>query len=151
MNDRPIHTVGLWWDVFTPAVEGQITRDVIALQAQGSVQADLMIVCRDNSADRLLDALGVKRGVTHALATLWITYRTGQEHVEAPEHAATVIERDLHVEDASTQLDPTPAPGYYLKPQGRIKGPSSILQRPMPIHNGQTDPMVVLLWSSTKD
>ncbi len=150
MDNRPVAVCGLWWDVFTPAVEGQITRDIIALQSQGAVQTQLMVVCRDNSADRLLDALGVKRSVAHALASLWITYRTGEKRVEAPEHAETVIERDLHVNDSSTQLDPTPKPGYYMRPQGRIKAPSNILQRPMPIHNGQTDPMIVLLWSSTK-
>ncbi len=147
MSERPIQSVGLWWDDYTPAVEGQVVRDIIALQSQGPQKMQIMAICRDDSADRTLDALGVKRGVTHALASLWIAYKTGPEEVEVPEHAETVIVRDLFVDRKENLLDPTPRPGYFMAPQGRVKGPSSIYTKPMPTHSGPTDPMVILLWS----
>lgn len=146
---RPIATVGLKWDKYTPAVEGQITRDLIALQASGAKAHELLVVCPDDSANRLLAALGIKQGVAQALATLWITYRTEEEFVEAPEHATQVIERDLYVERVGGKIDPREHPGYYMKPQGRVIAPS-LINRMMPTHNGATDPMVILLWSATK-
>lgn len=144
-----IHTIGLMWDQYTPAVEGQITRDIIAMQNMGP-QVDLMVVCSDNSADRLLNTLGVKRSAAEALAGLWITYRTKAELLHAPEHATTVIERDLYVDSADTSLDSQPHPGYYMKPQGRIIPPSLNRHKPPPSHYGVTDPMVILLWSSVR-
>lgn len=146
MTDRPYHSVGLLWDTFTPAVEGQITRDIIALQSMGPRLPQLMAICNDDSANRVLSALGVKRSNAQALATLWITYRTKEDLVEAPEHATTVIERDLYVPKEAGNLDTNAHQGYYLKPQGRIKPESYNLNRPMPSHSGQTDPMIVLLW-----
>lgn len=143
------HAIGVVWDAYTPAVEGQLTRDLIAMQNQGP-RVDLMVICPDNSADRLLKALGVTRGIAAAVAGLWITYQTGPEKVMPPEHADTVIERDLHMKVTDVQLDPDPHSGYYMKPQGRVVAPQLNLNKPPPSHNGVCDPMVIYLWGNVK-
>lgn len=138
-----LNPVGLVWDAYTPAVEGQVTRDLIALQnVPGS---EVIVICGDE-ADRVLKALRIKRGAAKALAGLWITYRTGQDQVFAPEHAETVIDRDLYVAVKETELDDSPHAGYYMKPQGRIVPPQLNLNRPPPSHTGPTDPIIQYLW-----
>lgn len=134
-------TVGLLWDTYTPAVEGQLTRDIIALQQEGQI----MVVCKNSNPGRVLQALNV--AIVDADTKFWIVYKTGEAHVEAPEGATTVIERDLYVGHTKTQLDTREHAGYFMKPQGRIVPSPFTVERPMPVHNGQTDPMVVLLWS----
>ena len=134
--------IGLLWDSFTDAVQGQITRDIIALQQECD---KLSVVCPDGPADRLVAGLNVER--VDSPATLWITYQTGPDPVYAPESATTVIDRDLYVKETEMRLDPTPQPGYFLKPQGRIVAPTMNLKKLMPNHFGPVDPLIVMLWS----
>lgn len=141
------HTLGMVWDKYTPAVEGQITRDVIALQSETPAGDTLSFVCPDGSADRLFNTLGVVRSMVPGLANVWITYRTQEDKVFAPEHATEVIERDLYQDAKDVELDPESHPGYYMKPQGRVVAPQMNRHKPAPSHYGPTDPMVVLLWS----
>ncbi len=142
-----IQTVGLKWDAYTPGVEGQITRDLIALQSQGPQGTDLSVACADDSASRLLNALGIQRGEAKE-ARLWITYRTEEPLVQAPEHASTVIERDLYVAVNNQTIDTEAHPGYYMQPQGRVIPQNYMLNKPMPNPNGRCDPMVILLWGN---
>lgn len=139
-------TIGLLWDAYTPAVEGQITRDLIALKANGA--SNLIAVCpiKSTEVDRLLKALDVSKSPVEALATLWITYRTQSDPVEAPEHATQVIERNLFVDTSDPNIDPNGRPGYYLEPQGRGIAPSRNLNAPAPGNYGVTDPAIILLW-----
>lgn len=145
--------VGLVWDYYTPQVEAQITRDLIALK--GLPSGRNLMVCYETeepAITKVLNSLQVLRSPALPLAKLWIVYQTGPDEVEAPEHAEDVIERDLqvHVADADV-LDTGDHTGYYLKPQGRIVAPTISLNRPMPQHQpASTDPMVIYLWGSTK-
>lgn len=138
-----MRVVGLRWDHYLPAVEGQITRDMIALQsAFGKVTA----VYKGSEPDSLMSALGIETGIGEALADLWIVYTTKEGHqVEAPETAKEVIERNMFNEKTDIELNDKPNEGYYLKPQGRI-GKPRLSQLPKPSHNGQTNPLIVLLW-----
>jgi hypothetical protein len=142
--------IGLVWDKYTPQVEGQITRDFIAMQSEGP-RVQLLVVTPDDSADRLFAMLGVEKSLAPEIAKLWITYQTGPEKVLAPEHAQTVIERDLFIPKARNNIDTGHHTGYYMKPQGRITSPSMNVHHPSPTHmGGQTDPIVIWLWSSAK-
>lgn len=147
MSERPSFAVGLVWDEYTPQVEGQITRDLIALQTQGPQGCDLLVVCGPE-ANKVLSGLGLRNAAVAAIARLWITYQTKAEEVLAPEHAETVIKRDLFVLQSTIRLDPNECPGYYMKPQGRIIPPSVNINKVMPNHVGTTDPMIVYLWGS---
>lgn len=144
-----METIGLIWDRYTPAVEGQITRDIIALQASSGNQGlELVAVCTDDKADSLLRVLGVNKGIAEALARLWIIYQTGPDAIDEPENAETIILRDLYVAPSETGLlDPDSKPGFYMEPQGRVIAPQVNLNRPMPSHSGPTDPHLILLWS----
>ena len=142
---KTIHNIGLVWDAYTPAVEGQITRDVIALLSEYS-NAKLIFNCPDSSPRMLFMSLGVDLGENPDLCKLWITYQTEAEHVEAPEYAETVIERNLYIAPGEPNLDPNEHPGYYMKPQGRIIAPQLNRQKPPPMHYGPPDPMIILLW-----
>lgn len=135
--------IGLRWDYYLPSVEGQITRDMIALQsAFGKVTA----VYKGDEPDSLMSALGIDHGIGESLADTWIVYTTKEGHqVEAPEDAKEVIKRDMFNEKTDIELDDKPNSGYYLKPQGRI-GKPRLSQLPIPSHNGQTNPLVILLW-----
>lgn len=139
--------IGLKWDVYTPSVEGQITRDLIALQ---SSFGKITVVCDGDEPNGLLSALGVQHGIGNELAAIWVVYTTQEGHqVEAPEHAKEVIKRDMFVSKTDIELDGDPHPGYYMKPQGRI-GKPRLSQLPKPTHTGQTDPAVILLWGRAK-
>lgn len=140
-------TIGLRWGTYTPAVEGQITRDLIALQ---SSFGKIIVIYDGDEPNGLVSALGLKSGIGDELADTWIVYTTEEgNQVEAPEHAKEVIKRDMFVEKTAIDIDGEPHPGYYMKPQGRI-GKPRLSQLPKPTHTGQTDPAVILLWSSAK-
>ena len=134
--------VGLIWDFYTPAVEGQMTRDLIALQSETKVRA----VCKDSAPERLLNALNISMGGKPENTKLWILYQTQAEQLRPPANAKEVIVRNLHMERATGNLDSTERSGPPLKEQGRIVAPTLTLNKPMPNHSGPTDPMVILLW-----
>ncbi len=137
--------VGLKWDTYTPAVEAQIVRDMMALQGQ---HANIAAVIDDPSPSKMLQALGVKPVLNiHALATLWVVYRTKDEPFEVPEHAEQVIERDLFSPEPKGMLNEGPHFGYYLKEQGRQGNGQLPTNRSAPTSVGQTDPAIVYLWS----
>jgi hypothetical protein len=138
---------GIVWDNYTPAVEGQIVRDIIALQQLP--RCNLMVAVLNGAANRTLEALRVQPCPLQSLADLWIVYRTGPEHVEPPEHAVTVIERDLYQETTDRGgLSDADHGGYFLAPQGRPGRSSSLINRPPPNHSGMTDPIVLYLWGN---
>lgn len=141
-------TVGLIWDTYTPQVEAQIVRDVIAMQSStGNRPAQLRIWCLPD-AMRAITALGVEAGTSEDV-TLWVTYKTGEEPVDAPEDALEIIERDLYVPHKESTLDDNPHSGYYLRPQGRIV--NNKIRQLMPKHSGPTNPILVMLWGSNQD
>lgn len=140
--------VGLKWDVYTPAVEAQIVRDMMALQNNGTQQ--IAAIIDDPSPSNMLQALGIKPVLSiHSLATLWILYKTKDDDdgLDAPEHADHVIVRDLYTPLAKGCLDEGPHFGYYLKEQGRQGNGQLPTMRSAPTSVGQTDPAIVYLWS----
>jgi hypothetical protein len=146
---------GLKWDDYTPAVEGQILRDCMALQAvaQGRID-ELVIVCDSDKADGVLKALGLRRLNLPQKARSWVLYKTKEEYPEEPEWCRTVIHRDLwqpRKPDNLTVLDDEHTNGYYLPPQGRLAPDTISLLRPAPNGYIPTDPALVMIWSNAKD
>lgn len=133
--------VGLVWDAYTPAVEAQITRDLIALQQK----SEIVVISDSNEVDRALAALGIKHGIGSELVDVWIVYQTTKEKPYV-ETSKPVIDRCLYQERVENRINPKSDNGYYLHPQGRWSQPR-ISQAPMPNRNGQTDPAVIYLWS----
>lgn len=139
---------GLVWDHYSPAVEAQIVRDVIAMQNFGGNRPlELICCCEASNADPVLRSFSIKRIPTTGLATMWIGYSTTlDEEVEFPEHAKVVIKRDLAIQQSEPYLRDIERPGYYLPEPGRI-GPDSLsIHKPAPNGYGFVDPAIVLLW-----
>lgn len=149
MNPRYI---GIVFDKYTPQVEGQITRDVIALTnlaRDRHSDEEIVIVCDSDKADRLLDALGVRRIPTLQLAPTWLVYRTNEMWPEVPDDAKTVIKRDLFVKVKRGNLrvnNENEGNGYYLPPQGRPRPDKINMIRPAPNGYTPTDPALIILW-----
>lgn len=144
-----MNIVGLRWNEYTPQIEGQITRDLIALQSTfetSNPNSKIQVFTDTSEADSLLNILGIQRCFDEAAAKVWILYRSNPEaEVEAPEDMRDVTVRDMYQETKNTRINPNPESGYFLKPQGRIGRPR-LSQLPYPTHKGQLNPAIVLLW-----
>lgn len=142
---------GLKWDTYSPAVEGQILRDCMALQAVASHKYDeLVIVCDSDKADPVLKSIGLRRTNLPQRAKSWILYKTGEEYPEEPEWCNTVTHRDLWQEPKASNLqvnDDDEANGYYLPPQGRLAPDTISLLRPAPNGYVPTDPALIMIWT----
>lgn len=144
--------IGVKFDEYTPQVEGQLTRELIALQgvaAKRHQDEEVVIVCDSDKVDSIISAFGIRRVPTEHLAKTWIIFRTGEEWPVEPEHAVTVIERDLFQaikEPNLTQLDEDHTNGYYLPPQGRPAPDTIGVLRPAPNGYSPVDPALILLW-----
>lgn len=145
--------IGCIFDSYTPQVEGQLTRDIIALTglaAKRHADEEIVIVCDSDKPDRLLDALNVRRVPTAQLARTWLVYRTNEDWPEVPEFARTVIQRDLFVKVRRNTMrinGPAQSEGYYLPPQGRPRPDKIGMVRPAPNGYVPVDPALILLWS----
>lgn len=142
------YVMGLMWDHYTTQVEGQIIRDLIAIQSQPNVsQLAVYYEGEEPSLEALLGPMGVMRSPMKALAKLWVLYQVGNEPMEAPEHATEVVVRDLQVRLKGPNLDTDEHSGFYLAPQGRNISPTLDLNRPMPgwYPGGPTAP-IVWMW-----
>lgn len=146
---RTPYTIGIVYDHWTPQVQTQVIKDLIAIMNQPNAR-DLRVYCEstDPALDMTIGSVGAQRAPLKALATLWIVYQTGNEVLEVPEHAEEIIERDLRIGVADPDiLDTDEKSGFYLAPQGRNIAPTLDINRPMPAHQpGGTDPMVIWLW-----
>lgn len=145
-----IYTIGLKWDVYSPAVEGQIVRDICALQASsGNQPLELHVVC-GLEAYEVVKSLGALPNGVEQLATIWVIYKTTDADFKlAPDDIdeCNIIRRDLYVEKGGFSLDPSGGRGYFLKPQGRIIT-NQMENLVAPNHSGPTNPMLILLWGS---
>lgn len=143
-------TIGLLWDVYNSAVEGQIVRDICALQSAAGNQSLELHVFSDEAAHSIVKSLGALPNGVEQLATIWIIYRTtDQDFKRAPDDIdqSNIIERDLYMEKGGFSLSSDGGRGYFLKPQGRIiTNQMENLIAPNP--SGQTNPMLILLWGS---
>jgi len=132
--ERHPYVMGLIWDHFTPQVQAQVVKDLIAIQNQPNGR-NLMVYYDADVPELagLLNSMQIKRTPAKVLAKLWVLYQTGPEQLEAPEHAAEVVERDMQigVKDPAI-LNTDEQSGFYLAPQGRNISPTLDLNRPMP-------------------
>lgn len=142
------YVMGLRWDHFTPQVEGQVIRDLIAIQAQPFGRR-LAVYYEGNQPqlDTAFRTMGVERTDMAVLARLWVLYQTGTEPLEEPEQAKEVVVRNLQVRLAEPNLDTGDHSGFYLAPQGRNISPTLDLNRPMPgWYPGGPPANIVWLW-----
>jgi hypothetical protein len=138
---------GVKWDSYTPQVEAQLTKDLIAMSTQAR-GLNFVMVCDSNEADRLLISMRVKRITASTFATMWIMYRTQEEsHIEIPEHAVTILERDMSMDVAAPVIDPGTHSGYALTPQGRVAPDRIGINRPAPNSSAKPDYALIMLWS----
>lgn len=142
--------IGIIYDEYTPAVEAQLTRDIIALQnAHPRDEFEVQCVGDEPSMDRLLNAFNIVR-VTGGKPALYVVYRTTEWWPEYPdERTATVICRDLYIEDAAPRMSGEPSVGYYVPTtQGRPIRPQNPLNRMGHKGNGKgmVDPAIKLIW-----
>ncbi len=114
---------GVVFDDYTPAVEGQMLRDCLAMQhvARHS-HNELVIVSARPEPERMLAALGLTLLGQHPHCRDWISYRTGEEWPQEPQDARNLILRDLYVPikgDTMQVLNDGQNNGYYLPPSLR--------------------------------
>lgn len=151
--EKPPYVMGLLWDHFTPQVQAQVVKDLIAIKDQPKSR-NLMAYYKsdDPAVETLIRSVGVERSQLAAPATLWVTYQTGSRDIEAPEHAKEVVHRDMRIKHANPDvLDTEEHSGFYLAPQGRNIAPTLDLNRPMPAHQpAGTDPAIIYLWGAVK-
>jgi hypothetical protein len=143
------YSMGIKWDVLTPQVRAQITKDLIAIQNQPMSRNLLVYYEGDNAeVDTILQSLQIERVPLAATAYLWVLYQTGEDALPEPEHARQVVVRDMRIRSAETVLDTSEHNGFYLAPQGRNIAPTLDLNRPMPNwYPGGPTPDLVWLWS----
>jgi len=145
--------VAMKWTDYTPQVESQITRDVIALTslaAKRNADEEIVIVSDSDKADKVIDALGVRRVPLLHLARIWLVYKTGEEWPEVPETARHIIQRDMQVRVKRPNMrvnDNLQGDGYYLPPQGRPRPDKIQMIRPAPNGYSPVDPALIILWS----
>lgn len=146
---RTPYVMGLIWDHFTPQVEGQIIRDLIAIQSQpSSRELSVYYDGTEPQLDTALRTMGIARTDAKPLARLWVLYQTASEPLVEPEHAKEVVVRNLQVKLKDPNvLDTGAHSGFYLAPQGRNISPTLDLNRPMPgWYPGGPPANIVWLW-----
>ena len=137
--------IQLAYDEYTPAVESQITRDLIALRNSAPSES-FAAICDKDDATSLLDAFGIPLFPTGA-ADLCVVYKVGEHWPEHPsEMEVTIVERDLHVSDSSIKVNGDAPMGYYMPQQGRPIRNQVDLSRRGPQGKGLVDPAVLLTW-----
>jgi hypothetical protein len=147
------YVMGLMWDHFTPQVQAQIVKDLIAIKNQPESR-NLTVYYEKDAPElkSLLVSMGIHRTPAKVLAGLWVLYQTGPNPLEAPDTAKEVVVRDMqvHVKDPDV-LDTGEQSGFYLAPQGRNISPTLDLNRPMPAwYPGGPTPDIVYLWGTSK-
>ncbi len=153
-----IYVVGVVWDNYTPAVEAQLLKDILALQAEATKWpgTELQIACRSSAVDRLLAVLHVIRSSDLSDVNIWRTYQTGADRVHLPEDVTASYEQ---VSECVLYVPPKPNrnnlqvikddPGYALKQGGRDYGYNPF-DKPPPSSDQMysRDPLVNYVWTS---
>jgi hypothetical protein len=138
--------IGIRYDAYTPAVESQLMRDILALQG-ANLRCRIEVLVENEVQNALLTRLGVYPIFEPVeKANIWIAYQTMAEPVKLPECASqesrTTFVRKLYQEYADGSIDLSKHSGYYLKPNDR-PAPPSMLRRAAPSSVGMTDPYIV--------
>lgn len=158
VDPKIIMNVGLVWDEYSPSVEGQLTRDLIALQNASSVHGvEIQVVSSHHNADRLLRSLGINRlselvGGEGELESpdLYLIYQVRDKPVSAPFHSTRTIRRVLYrgTSHSNKLLEDHRWNGMPLKEQDRGFYNSQFRRAPPPNNQWSTlDPLVTMVWS----
>lgn len=143
--------VGILFDAYTPAVEGQLLRDLMACCSTLSRGEELIVVSESQKADTLLKTLGIRRLPIPQKARVWLLYKVGDQFPLAPDWCSSEVQRDLQIREKDPnfllQVDPDQGNGYYLPPQGRLSPDTLSLERPAPNGYIPTDPVAFQVWS----
>lgn len=145
--------VGLLFDEYTPAVEGSILKDCLALLDFANTNKKELVICCDSArCDILLDSLGIRRIPVLQLAKFWVLYKTVKHYKKAPSWAKEIVRRDLYVQPGRKNLyvNPPDTNGYYLPEQGRIALETIDLMRPVPNGYSPVPQEIALIWGSSK-
>jgi len=136
--------IRLIYDTYTPAVEAQITRDLIAMK-NAQPKETLAVICEMNDCEKIANVLDIAL-YAQGTARLNIIYKVGEQWPEHPDaRDEIIIERDLYVSEEIISVDPNPSIGYYMPPQGRIIRDQVDLSRQGP-KGGSIDPAILLTW-----
>jgi hypothetical protein len=141
--------LGLVCEEYTPQVEGQLTRDIIATQSQLQPGDTLCLCFADHQVERLCLGLGIEWTADMDLAQIMLVYRTSEYWPEVEykdDVPKTEIRRDLYMGVNDQKLSQTDRPAYYLSPQGRITMNQIGVLRPAPNGYSQPDSFLNMLW-----
>lgn len=138
--------IGVIFDEYSPSVESQLTRDIIALKS-AYPRSEFEVRCDTDDPETLLRAFNVDMN-NKGDPSLFLVYRTTEQWPPYPdENTHTVILRDLYVTEAYPTLSGEPSVGYYVpREQGRPIRDQLPLSRMGPKGKGAVDPAILLLW-----
>lgn len=142
------YVIGVAWDLYTPAVEAQMAKDLIALKAEATVQRARLIVATEHvDADHILKALGIERINSMTPASIVRAYKVHSSPEVDVHHEVEIIECDLSVQKAQPNLYPEETPGYELKRGDQPIAPTVDPDKPAPVvRQGQIDPAKLFIW-----
>lgn len=113
--------IGIIYDRYTPAVEGQLTRDLIKMSLDARHKyRDMVVVTQTDEPDRAIQALGLTTSRNFHEAEHYIVYKTMPEWPAVPSNARVSVQRDLYQKPKKgtlTVLDNDQNNGYYLPPE----------------------------------
>lgn len=148
MSEVEYEVIGFLWDDYTPQVESQMARDLIALnRAVTRYPGSVMRVCAGPEAHRLIASLNLSLADNDQQAKIWRTYSTMGRRLRAPDWATTVVSCDLTVRRSdSNKLERGPHSPYGLKEFGRMDGYDPFRRRPPQTKWATSDPLVTMIW-----
>lgn len=144
---KSIHVIGFQWDEYTPQVEAQLTKDLIALnQAVTRWPGSIFKASAGLEAHRIIAALNIELALPEEART-WRTYQTTHDRVQVPDWAEDVIACDLSVKHSNSNvISRGPHNGYALKEFGRMDGYYPFKRRPPNTKWATSDPLVTMIW-----
>ena len=140
--------LGIAWDQYTPAVEAQLARDLIALQSEATTQKTRLVVATESiEADPLLRALRIDRINSMVPASIIRTYKVHNSPQLNVRNDVDVIECDLSVEMAPKNINPQSEVPYDLQRGDRaIPNTLDLDSLPPTRRRGQVDPFFLQIW-----
>lgn len=138
-------SVKLIFDVYTPEVEAQITRDLIAVSNLDPKEV-FSVICESDVCERLVSGFNMALFST-GTPNITIVYKTSEWWPEHPdEESNTVVMRDLYRSKEEITIDPNSRPGYYLKDQSTLLPFKDRLAQIGPRGIGYLDPDILMTW-----
>lgn len=141
--------LGIVYDKYTPAVAGQIARDLIALDSYAH-NVEIVVVSDKDDADPILRSLGISRVPELNMARLFRVYVV-DEMPDVPAHCEDEIVHDFRDTPQPAYLNPDHEDqGYSLPEDGRPIPEGLGLNKPSP-SGRQGDYTAVMLFSSSME